>query len=92
MLITSALTARATRQVQSYAQQREAARVRAFRRQRKQMDDPINKTKATRIGAPTCVVSAHLNYVSAFRIDMWNRDHEHVNDIIPNFTKLDIED
>jgi hypothetical protein len=37
-------------------------------------------------------VNAHLNYVTATGIDVWNGDPEHVIDVIPDFTKPDIED
>jgi hypothetical protein len=37
-------------------------------------------------------VNAHLNYVTATGIDVWNDDPEHVIDVIPDFTKPDIED
>jgi hypothetical protein len=91
-VISSARTARASREVQSDAQQREAAQGRAIKR-RKKPDDPVNITEAVRIGAPTCDVNAHLNYVTATGIDAWNGDPEHVIDVIPSdFTKPDIED
>ena len=45
--------------------------------------DPVNIVKAIHNGAPTCVVNAHLNYVTATRIDVWNGDPEHVIDVIP---------
>ena len=37
-------------------------------------------------------MKAHLNYITATGIDVWNGDPEHVIDVIPNFTKPDIED
>jgi hypothetical protein len=37
-------------------------------------------------------VNAHLNYVTATGIDVRNDDPEHVIDVIPDFTKPDIED
>ena len=83
LVITSARTARASREVQSDAQQREAARARAIKRRQQKLDDPVNIAEAIRIGAPTCDVNAHLNYVTATGIDVWNDDPEHVNR--PNF-------
>jgi len=43
--ITSSRTARASREVQSNAQQREAARARALRRRHQKLNDPINIAK-----------------------------------------------
>ena len=38
-------------------------------------------------------MNAHLNYVTtATGIDVWNDDPEYVIDVIPDFTKPDIED
>ena len=37
-------------------------------------------------------MNTHLNYVTATGIDVWNGDPEHVVDVIPDFTKPDIED
>jgi hypothetical protein len=37
---------------------------------KKKMNDPISITKVVRIGAPTCDVNAHLNYVTATGIDV----------------------
>ncbi len=37
-------------------------------------------------------MNAHLNYVTATGIDVWNGDPEHVIDVIPDRTKPDIED
>ena len=91
-IIPSARTARASREVQSDAQQREAARARASKRREHKLDNPVNIAEAIRIGAPTCEVNAHLNYVNATGIDVWNGDPEHVIDVIPDFTKPDIED
>jgi hypothetical protein len=48
--------------------------------------------KAIRIGARTCDVNAHFNFVTATVIDVRNGDPEHVIDVIPYFSKLDIED
>jgi len=48
--------------------------------------------EAIQIGFPTCDCNAHLNYVTATRIDVWNSDHEHVTDIIQDCIKSDIED
>ena len=48
--------------------------------------------EATLIGAPTCNVSAHLSYVIAIIIDVWNDDPKHVIDAIQDFTKHGIED
>jgi len=56
------------------------------------IDDPANIAEAIRISAPTCGVNAHLNYVIAIGIDVWNGDPEHIIDVIPYFTKPDIED
>jgi len=56
------------------------------------LDDPINIAKAIRICAPICDVNAHLNYVTAARIDVWNKNPGHFIDAIPDFTKSDIED
>ena len=64
-VISSARIARASREVQSDAQQREAARARANKRRQQKLDDPVNIAEAVRIGAPTCDVNAHLNYVNA---------------------------
>ncbi len=61
----------------------------AKRRQQK-LDDFVNIAEDVRIGAPTCDVNAHLNYVTATGIDVWNGDLEHVIDVIPDFTKPDI--
>ncbi len=91
-VISSARTARASREVQFDAQQREVARARAIKRRQQKLDDPVNIAKAFRIGAPTCDVNAHLNFVSATGIDVWNDDPDHVIDVIPDFTKSDIED
>ena len=92
-VISSARTARALREVQSDAQQREAVRARAIKRRQHKLDDPVNITEAIRIGAPTwCDVNAHLNYVTATGIDVKNDDPEHVIDVILDFTKPDIGD
>ena len=56
------------------------------------MDDPVNIAEAIRTSSPTCDVKAHLNYVSAARIGVKNSYHKHVIDVVPDFTKLDIED
>jgi hypothetical protein len=48
--------------------------------------------EARRIGASTCDVNAHLNYVNATGIVVWNSYHEHVIDVITLFSKPDIED
>jgi hypothetical protein len=48
--------------------------------------------EAIRIGALPCDINARLNYVIATGFDMWNGDPEHVIVVIPNLTKLDIED
>ena len=56
------------------------------------MDDPVDISKDIRIGAPTYDDNAHPNYVIATGIDEWNSDHEHVINVIPDFTKPDIED
>ena len=37
-------------------------------------------------------MNAHLNYVTSTGIDVWNDDPEHVIDVIPYFTRPDIED
>ena len=73
-------------------QQREGDRIRALRRRQQKLDDPVNIAKAARIGAPTCDVNAHLNYVAATGIDVWNGDPKHVIDVITYFTKPDIQD
>ena len=36
-------------------------------------------------------MNAHLNYVTAAGIDVWNDDPEHIIDVIPDLTKPDIE-
>jgi hypothetical protein len=90
-VISFARTARASREVQSDAQQREAARARAIRRRQHKLDDLVNIAQVVRIGAPTCDVNVHLNYITATGIDVWNGDPEHVIDVIPYFTKPDIE-
>jgi hypothetical protein len=69
-----------------------AARDRALRRRRHKLDDLVNIAQAIRIGAPTCDDNAHLNYVTAARIDVRNSDHEHVIVVVPDFTKPGIED
>jgi hypothetical protein len=56
------------------------------------LDDPVNIAKVVRIGAPTCDANAHQNHVTATGIDVWNDDRENVVDVIPDFTKPDIED
>ena len=91
-VISFARTARDSREVQSDAQQREAARAQAIKRRQQKLDDPVNIIEADRIGAPTCDMNAHLNYVTATGINVWNGDREHVIDVIPYFTKPDIED
>jgi hypothetical protein len=91
-VISSARTSRASREVQSNAQPREAARARAIKRRQQKLYDPVNAAEDVEIGAPTCDVNAHLNYVTATGIDVWNGDPEHVIDVIPDFTKPDIED
>ena len=48
--------------------------------------------EADRIGAPTCDVNAHLNYVIVTGIDVWNGDPKNVIDVIPNFIKPNIVD
>ena len=50
-VISFARTARASREVQSNAQQREAARGRAIKRRQQKLDDPVNIAEAIRIGA-----------------------------------------
>ncbi len=55
-------------------------------------DDPVNIAEAIRIGAPTCDVNAHINYVTTTGIYVLNGDPKHVIDVIPDFTKPDIED
>ena len=67
---TYAITARASREVQYDAQQREAARVRALRRRHQKLDDLVNIAEAIRISAPTCDVNAHLDYATATIIDV----------------------
>jgi hypothetical protein len=91
-VIAFARTARASREDQSDAQHREAARARAIKRQQQKLDDPVNIAEAVRIVAPTCDVNAHVNYVTATGIDVWNGDPEHVIDGMPDFAKPDIED
>ena len=34
------------------------------------LEDPVNIAEAIRIGAPTCDVNAHVNYVNATGIDV----------------------
>ena len=92
LVISSARASRASREVQSNAQQREAACIRAVRRRQRGLEDHINMVEAIRIGGPTCDVYAHLNYVNTTGSDVWNDDPEHVIDVIPDFTILDIED
>ena len=88
-----ARTARASLEVQSDAQQREAARIRANKRRQYKLDDPANIAQSIRIGAPTCnVINAHLNFVTVTEICVWNGNPEQVIDVIPDFTKSDIED
>jgi len=86
LVISFARTARASREVQSNAQQREAARGRAIKRRQQKLDDPFNIAEANRIGAPTCDLNAHLKYFIATGIDVWNGDPEHVIDVMPYFT------
>jgi hypothetical protein len=90
-VITSTRIDRASREVQSDVQQRESVRVRALRRRHQKLDDHVNKAEAIRIGAPICDVNAHLHFGAATRIDVWKSDHEHVIDVIPEFTKPNIE-
>ena len=73
-------------------QQREAARVRALRRRQKELDHLVNIAEAIRIGVPICDVNAHLNYVTAAGIDVWNGDPGHLINVIVDFTKPDIKD
>jgi len=87
-----ARTSCALREVQSNAQQRLAAQARAIKRRQQNPDDLVNISEAVRIGVATCDVNAHLNYVTATRIDAWNGDLEHVIGVIPIFTKPDIKD
>ena len=56
------------------------------------MDDLVNIAESIRDRSPTCDVNAHLNYVSVSGIDLWNGNPKHVIDVIPDFTKPDIED
>ncbi len=79
-------------EVQCDAQQREVARVQALRRRYKKLHNPVNVAEAFRIDTPTCDVNAHLNYVVATGMDVWNGDPEHVIDVIPYVTRPDIED
>ena len=67
-------TARASREVQSDAQQLEAARARAIKRRQHKLEDPVNIAESVRIGAPTCDVNAHLNYITATRIETERRN------------------
>ncbi len=60
-LALSTRSARASREVQSDAQQRDATRDRALRRRQKTLYEPVNIAEVSRIGAPTCDVNAHLN-------------------------------
>ena len=62
-VISLARTARASREDKSDAQQREVARARAIKRRQHKLDDPVNIAEAIRVGAPTCDVNAHLNYI-----------------------------
>ncbi len=87
---TSARIARASREAQSDALQREAAHVRAIRRRQQRLEDLVNMVGAIRIVAPTCGVNAHLKYVNGTGIDVWNIDPKHVINIILDFTKPDI--
>ncbi len=91
-VITSARTARASREVQSGAQQREADRVRAHRRRQQKINDPVNIAQAIRIGAPICDVNALPKYFTTKEVVVRNGDLEHLFDVIPYFTKPDIED
>jgi len=91
-VISSPRTARASRKVQSDAQQREVARARAIKRQQRKLDEPVNIEEVVRIGAPTCDVNSNLNNVTQTGIDVWNGDPEQVSNVIQNFTKPDIED
>jgi len=70
-VISSACTARASREIQSDAQKLEAARARAIKQRQQKLDDPVNIAEAIRTGAPTCDVNAHLKYVTATEIDVW---------------------
>jgi hypothetical protein len=92
LVSTSTLTARASRKVQSDVQKRGGARMRAYWRRQKKLEDPISIAEAIRIGDPTCDDDAHLNYFNATEIDVWNGDPKHVIGVIPDFNKLDIED
>jgi len=89
-LIPQARAVRVSRKVQSDAQHREALRVRALIWRQQKLDDYVNIVEAIQIGALTCDVNAHLNYVTSTGIDAWNGDLEHVIDIIPTLTKPDI--
>ena len=62
---TSTRSARALREVQFDAQQREAPPLRALRRRHPKLDDLDNIAEAIRTRAPTFDVNAHLNYVFA---------------------------
>jgi hypothetical protein len=90
-VVTSARSARASREVEFDAQQREAVYARALRWRQQKLDDHVNITKAIRIGAPTCDINVHLNYVNGTGIGVWNSDPEHVIGVIPDFTKPAIE-
>jgi hypothetical protein len=69
----------------------EAARARAIKRRQQKLDDSVSIAEVFRIGAPICDVNARLNDVIVMGIDVCNGDPEHVIDVIPDFTKLDIE-
>jgi hypothetical protein len=58
----------------------------------KKLDDLVYIAEVVRIGAPTCDVNSHLNYVTATGINVWNGDPGHVIDVISNCTKPNIKD
>jgi hypothetical protein len=87
---TLACIACASREFQFDAQQREVARARALKPRQHKLDDPVNIAKDVRIGAPTCDVNAHLNFVTTTEIDVWNGDPEQAIDVLLDFTKSDI--
>ena len=55
------------------------------------MEVPFKIAKYIRVGAPTCDVNGHLNYVNETGIDVWNSDPEHVIDVISDVTKPGID-
>ena len=56
------------------------------------MDDLVNIAEAIRISAPICDFNAHLDYATTTETFVCNSVHEHVINVIPDFTKPDIED